>query len=88
MSDLCPLCRQPLPAKLKGLPGAASPDLVGLAQAVIERDQHRRSVGRFHALGHLNGRRYEDWIDFDGRAVRFWGDGETERSPLAPTPAA
>lgn len=75
--DRCPLCRQPLPGKLKGLRHDATPATVGLAQALIDRDHDRRvEGGQFHGLGHEYGRRYEDRIAPDGRLTRFWGDGE------------
>lgn len=64
-----------------GLRHDATNSHVELARAIIERDDFRRKHGAFFALGHLMGRRYEDWKAPDGTITRFYADGAIVTNP-------
>jgi hypothetical protein len=57
---------------------------VRLALAVLERRRALIARGAFHAIGHLEGRHYEDRLDPRGTLTRCWVDGEMEVLPELP----
>lgn len=60
---------------MAGLPRDATRTHVELAHALEEHERSLRSFGRFFALGHEDGHRYQERIDSDGIVTRLWSDG-------------